>query len=109
MISIKKRIAFRPSMSGSQLEERWVPSTAGTVDTPLTMTAAAAVATPLAAPPPVASPLVIGSATSWSNARQLRAAYTRQVKLSMLDLRNAVADQVARAFLPMGLPPLRSK
>ena len=98
MIAKKKRITFRPSVSGSQLEERWVPSTAGTVDTPLTITSAAAVATPLAAPPPVSSPLVIGSATSWTSVRQLRAAYTREVKLSMLDLRNAIADQVQELY-----------
>jgi hypothetical protein len=98
MNRIKKRIAFRPSVSGSQLEERCVPSTAGAVDAPTTISSATAVATPLAAPPPVSSSLVIGSATPWTSVRQLRAAYTREVKLSMLDLRNAVADQVQQLF-----------
>ena len=44
----KKRIAFRPSVSESQLEERWVPSTAGATDAPITISSASAVATPLA-------------------------------------------------------------
>jgi hypothetical protein len=98
MNRIKKRIAFRPSVSESQLEERWVPSTAGAVDAASTTTSASAVATPLAAPPPVSSSLVIGSASSWTNVRQLRAAYAREAKLAALDLRNGVADQVQQLF-----------
>ena len=44
------------------------------------------------------SPIVISNAAPWRTVRQLRHAYTRQVKLAALDLRNAVATDIQQLY-----------
>ena len=94
----KKRITFRPKVSEAQLEERLVLSSASAVEAGSTVSAAVAPATPLAAAPPIYSPLVISNAAPWRTVRQLRHAYTREVKLAALDLRNAVATDIQQLY-----------
>ncbi len=92
----KKRIVFRPSAFEAQLEERLVLSSAtrrGCIDRECS-----GPAPPLAAAPPIYSPLVISSAAPWRTVGQLRHAYTRQVKLAALDLRNAVATDIQQLY-----------
>jgi hypothetical protein len=89
---MNKRFAFHPSVAEAMLEERLVLSSTGSV------------LTPPPAPPPVYSAIVIHSLTAWKTVKQLRTAYTHQLKLATLDLRNEVASEIQQLYANGSVP-----
>ena len=91
MSRLKKRFGFCPSTIDARLEQRIVLSSANSV-------------TPLAAPPPFFSSVVIGNPSPAKTVAQLRNAYTREVALTTVNLRSAFANEIDQLYANGNVP-----
>ena len=88
---IKKRLAFRPAMTEAKLEARLVLSSANAV-------------IPAPSPPPFFSSVIIGNPSSAKTVGQLRSAYAREVALTTVNLRSAVALEIGQLYADGAVP-----
>lgn len=108
----KKRTAFRPSVTEASLEERLALSGTATAAADSTagplITQVMPITTPGVTPPPAAPPfnpgVTVVRAHHGLTAAHLRAAYARQVRAAMADLRSAIRND-ARQLQANGSTP----
>jgi hypothetical protein len=88
---LKKRGRFCPSTTEAGLEERIVLSSANSV-------------TPPAVPPPFFSSVVIGNPSPVKTVAQLRNAYKRDIALTTVNLRSALANEIGQHYANGNVP-----